>query len=169
VCAPHGHGFTYSATEHCLLIGLVSTRADLNYQQGLDRMWSRRTRLDYYWPALSHIGEQAVLNKEIYADNSANDELVFGYQERYAEYRYKRNMITGLFRSDATGTLDSWHLAQDFATLPVLNDEFIVEDPPLDRCLAVPTQPHFLYDAVFNYHCVRPMPIYSVPGLIDHF
>ena len=120
VCAPEGHGFTYSATEHCLLLGLVSVRADLNYQQGLERMWSRQTRLDYYWPALSHIGEQAVLNKEIYAQGTSADENVFGYQERYAEYRYKPSQITGLFRSAADGSLDSWHLAQDFATLPTL-------------------------------------------------
>jgi len=169
VCAPQGHGFTYSATEHCLIVGLVSVRADLNYQQGLERMWSRQTRLDYYWPALSHIGEQAVLNKEIYAAGTANDDLVFGYQERYAEYRYKPSLITGLFRSSASGTLDSWHLAQDFATPPVLNDEFIEEDAPMSRVLAVTTEPHFLFDGFFSYKCARPMPVYSVPGLVDHF
>ena len=101
-------------TEHCVLIGLVSVQADLTYQQGLDRMWSRQTRFDFYWPALSHIGEQAVLNKEIFYQNAAADNLVFGYQERYAEYRYKPSKITGLFRSDAVGTLDPWHLSQDF-------------------------------------------------------
>lgn len=169
VCAPQGHGFTYSATEHCLLIGLVSVRADINYQQGLERMWSRQTRLDFYWPALSHIGEQAVLNKEIYAKNDANDDLVFGYQERYAEYRYKPSMITGLFRSNATGSLDAWHLAQDFATLPQLNDEFIVENPPMSRIQAVNTEPDFLFDGFFQYKCARPMPVYAVPGLVDHF
>ena len=94
-------------------------------------MWSRQTRLDYYWPALSHIGEQAVLNKEIYAQGTSADENVFGYQERYAEYRYKPSQITGLFRSAAAGSLDSWHLAQDFATLPTLNGQFIVEDAPM--------------------------------------
>jgi len=109
------------------------------------------------------------LYKEIYGTNGVNDDLVFGYQERYAEYRYKPSLVTGLFRSDATGTLDSWHLAQDFGSLPVLNDEFIVEEAPVDRCLAVPSQPHFIFDSVFNYNCVRPMPVYSVPGLIDHF
>ena len=146
VCAPEGHGFTYSATEHCLLLGLVSVRADLNYQQGLERMWSRQTRLDYYWPALSHIGEQAVLNKEIYAQGTSADENVFGYQERYAEYRYKPSQITGLFRSAADGSLDSWHLAQDFATLPTLNGQFIVEDAPMARIKAVTDQPDFLFD-----------------------
>lgn len=169
VCAVHGHGFTYSATEHCLILGLVSVRADINYQQGLERMWSRQTRLDYYWPALSHIGEQAVLNKEIWADGSANDDLVFGYQERYAEYRYKPSQITGLFRSDATGTLDAWHLAQDFASLPTLNSTFIVENAPMSRIKAVTTQPDFLFDAFFSYICARPMPVYAVPGLVDHF
>jgi len=169
VCAPHGHGFTYSATEHSVIIGIVSVRADINYQQGLDRMWSRQTRLDYYWPALSHIGEQAVLNKEIFSAGVAADDDVFGYQERYAEYRYKPSLITGAFRSNAATPLDAWHLAQDFATLPVLNDEFIVEDAPMSRVEAVPTEPDFLFDCFFKYICARPMPVYAVPGLVDHF
>lgn len=168
-CAPHGHGFTYSATEHCLIVGLVSVRADVNYQQGLERMWSRQTRLDYYWPALSHIGEQAVLNKEIYAQGSGTDEEVFGYQERYAEYRYKPSQVTGLFRSTATSPLDAWHLAQKFTSLPTLNSEFIVEDAPMSRIEAVASQPDFLFDCFFNYMCARPMPVYAVPGLVDHF
>lgn len=166
----HGHGFTSSFTEHCILIGIVSVRADLTYQQGLNRMWSRSTRYDFYWPALAHIGEQAVLQKEIFASGvPAEDDLVFGYQERYAEMRYKPSQITGLFRSAAAGSLDAWHLSQDFATAPVLDDEFIVENPPVDRVIAVPSQPHFLFDAYFSMHCARPMPIYGVPGLIDHF
>lgn len=169
VCAPRGHGFTYSATEHVLLVGLVCVRADLNYQQGMERMWSRQTRLDYFWPALAHLGEQAVLNKEIYAQGTGDDDDVFGYQERFAEYRYKPSQITGLFRSNATGSLDAWHLAQDFGSLPVLNDEFIVEDAPFSRIEAVPTEPDFLLDCFFQYACVRPMPVYSIPGLIDHF
>lgn len=169
VCAPHGHGFTYSATEHCLIIGLVCVRADLNYQQGLNRMWSRQTRFDYYWPAFAHLSEQAVLNKEIFAQGTAADEEVFGYQERYAEYRYKPSIVTGRFRSNAAQSLDAWHLAQDFANLPALNEEFIVEDPPMDRVLAVNTEPDFLFDCEFSYICARPMPVYSVPGLIDHF
>lgn len=169
VCAPEGHGFTYSATEHCLILGLVSVRADLNYQQGLDRMWSRQTRLDFYWPALSHIGEQAVLNKEIYAQGTSADDDVFGYQERFAEYRYKPSLVTGLFRSNATGSLDSWHLAQDFGSLPELNSQFIVEDAPMTRIKAVTTQPDFLFDAFFSYSCARPMPVYAIPGLVDHF
>ena len=165
----HGHGFTKSFVEHCVILGFVSVRADLNYQQGLDRMYSRSTRWDYYWPALAHIGEQAVLNKEIYATGTVTDNNVFGYQERYAEYRYKPSKITGQFRSNYASTLDSWHLAQNFSSLPVLNSTFIQETPPVARVLAVPTQPHFLFDAYFKLHCARPMPVYSVPGLIDHF
>lgn len=163
------HGFRKSFTEHCVLIGLASVRADLNYQQGLNRMFSRSTRWDFYWPALSHIGEQSVLNKEIYAQNDANDDLVFGYQERYAEYRYKPSVITGQFRSNHATTLDTWHLAQDFSSLPSLNSSFIQEDPPVDRVIAVPAEPHLLFDAYFQLKCARPMPVYSVPGLIDHF
>lgn len=164
------HGFTTSFTEHCLIIGVVSVRADLTYQQGLNRMWSRKTRFDFYWPALSHIGEQAVLQKEIYASAvSADNEKVFGYQERFAEYRYKPSIITGLFRSTAAQSLDAWHLAQEFDTAPVLDETFIVENPPVDRVIAVPSEPHFLFDSHFTVRCARPMPVYGVPGLIDHF
>jgi len=162
-------GFSKSFTEHCILLGLVSVRADLTYQQGLNRMFSRRTRWDFYWPALAHLGEQAVLNKEIYADGTANDEDVFGYQERYAEYRYKPSVITGQFRSTFATTLDVWHLSQEFGALPVLDDTFIQENPPVDRVIAVPAEPHFLYDSYINLKCARPMPVYGVPGLIDHF
>lgn len=169
VCAPQGHGFVYSATEHCLILGLVCVRADINYQQGLERMWSRQTRFDYYWPALAHIGEQAVLNQEIYAQGTSDDTGVFGYQERFAEYRYKPSQITGLFRSNAASTLDSWHLAQSFGSLPVLNTDFIIEDAPMSRVEAVPAQPDFLFDAFFQYTCARPMPVYGIPGLVDHF
>lgn len=163
------HGFSKSFTEHCLVMGFVSVRADLNYQQGLNRMWSRQTRWDFYWPALSHIGEQAILNKEIYAQGTSADEDVFGYQERFAEYRYKPSVITGQFRSTYAQTLDTWHLAQDFSSLPTLGDTFIQENPPVERVIAVPSQPEFLFDAYFKYRCARPMPVYSVPGLIDHF
>ena len=165
----NGHGFTKSFTEHTIIIGMVSVRADLNYQQGLNRMFSRSTRWDYYWPALSHIGEQAVLNKEIFADNSANDALTFGFQERFAEYRYKPSIITGIFRSNHATSLDAWHLAQDFAALPALNATFIEDAPPVSRVLAVTNEPQFLFDSYFSYKCARPMPTYSVPGLIDHF
>ncbi len=166
-----GHGFTKSFTEHCLLIGLACVRADLTYQYGMERMWSRQTRYDFYWPALSHIGEQAVLNKEIFTQGigPAQDDLVFGYQERYAEYRYKPSLITGLMRSTAADTLDIWHLSQEFGGLPALNDAFIKETPPIDRVIATPTEPHFLFDSYFKLKCARPMPVYGVPGFIDHF
>ena len=165
----NNHGFSKSFTEHCIIIGLVSVRADLTYQQGLNRMWSRQSRYDFYWPALSHLGEQAVLNREIFASGGASDPLVFGYQERYAEYRYKPSMITGKFRSNATGTLDAWHLSQQFVGLPILGDTFIQDDPPIDRVIAVPGEPHFIFDGYFDMKCARPMPLYGVPGLIDHF
>lgn len=166
------HGFTKSFVEHGILLGLVSVRADLTYQKGLNRAWSRSTRFDYYWPALSHLGEQAVLNKEIYVQGTANptaDAAVFGYQERYAEYRYFPSLITGLFKSDAAGTLDSWHLSQDFAALPTLGTTFIQETPPTARVKATSGDPDFIFDSRIEMHCARPMPVYSVPGLIDHF
>lgn len=164
-----GHGFNKSFVEHMVIIGFVCVHADLTYQQGLHRMWSRQSRFDFYYPALAHLGEQAVLNKEIYADGTAADENVFGYQERWADYRYKPSLITGAFRSNAATSLDAWHLSQDFETLPVLGQEFIKEDPPIDRIIAVPTEPHFIMDMYFKLHCARPMPTYSVPGMIDHF
>ena len=164
-----GIGFTKSFTEHCTIIGLVNVRADLTYQQGLNRMWSRATRYDFYWPALANIGEQAILNKEIYYQNATADDDVFGYQERYAEYRYKPSIITGAFRSNAATPLDSWHLAQDFSSLPALNSSFIEDNPPVSRVVAVPSEPEFLFDGYFDMNCVRPMPLYGVPGMVDHF
>jgi len=168
----NGHGFSKSFTEHGIIIGLVSVRADLNYQQGLNRMWSRRTKFDYYWPALAMIGEQAVLNKEIYAQGTVNptaDAAAFGYQERFAEYRYKPSQITGALRSNAATPLDTWHLAQNFTAAPALNATFIEDNPPIDRVIAVPSEPHFIFDSFFSLKCARPMPVYGVPGLIDHF
>ena len=164
-----GHGFSKSFTEHSVIIGLINVYADLTYQQGLNRMFSRQDRWDYYWPALAHLGEQAVLNKEIYAQGTADDNAVFGYQERFAEYRYKPSMVTGQMRSNFAQSLDVWHLAQDFTALPALNASFIEENPPIDRIIAVPSEPHIILDAYFNLKCARPMPTYSVPGLIDHF
>lgn len=170
----NGHGFTYSATEHGILIGLVNVRADLTYQQGLNRMFSRRHKTDFFYPVLQGIGEQAVLNKEIYANcpdgtSSSQKDGVFGYIPRFDEYRYKPSQITGLFRSAASGTLDVWHLSQEFGSLPALDDTFIVDNPPIDRVIAVPSEPHILFDAYINLKCARPMPVYAVPGLIDHF
>jgi len=163
------HGYVKSFVEHGVVIGILSVRADLTYQQGLARMWSRRTKYDFYWPVFAHLGEQAVLNQEIYATGTATDDDVFGYQERWAEYRYYPSKITGKFRSNDPQTLDSWHLSQDFGTLPVLNEEFIAEDPPVDRVIAIPSEPQFIMDVFNRYYCTRPMPIRSVPGYMDHF
>lgn len=169
VVANRDSGFKKSFVEHGYIIGLVNLRADLNYQQGLNRMWSRQTRFDFYWPVLAHLGEQAILSKEIFADGSSSDDDVFGYQERYAEYRYYPNMITGKMRSTDPTPLDVWHLAQKFTNRPVLNSQFIEENVPIDRVLAVTNEPDVLLDCYFNLSCVRPMPVYSVPGLVDHF
>lgn len=166
------HGFSQSFTEHGMIIGLVSVRADLSYQQGLRKMWSRSTRYDFYFPAFANLGEQAVLNKEIYCDGSVNDANAFGYQERWAEYRYNPSQITGLFRSTSAGTIDPWHLAQKFTALPTLNSTFIQDTPPVSRVVAVGAAANgqqFIFDSFFNIRAARPMPMYSVPGLIDHF
>lgn len=162
-------GFTKSFVEHGWIIGLLCARCDLNYQSGLNRKWSRRIRYDYYWPSLAHLGEQAVLNKEIYAQGTAADDDVFGYQERYAEYRYSDNQITGRFRSNYEQSLDFWHMAQYFQSLPTLSSQFIQEDPPFNRVKAVTSEPDFLLDVRVNAKWARPMPVYGVPGLIDHF
>nr|DAT31039.1 MAG TPA: major capsid protein [Microviridae sp.] len=164
-----GNGFSKSFTEHGWVIGLVNVRADLTYQQGINRMWTRSTKFDMYWPTFAFLGEQAVLNKEIYAQGNDEDDKVFGYQERYAEYRYAPSQVTGRFRSTYAQSLDSWHLAQKFENLPKLSPEFIVDNPPVDRVVAVPSEPQFLLDCWFNLSCVRPMPVYGVPGLMDHF
>lgn len=167
-----GHGFTQSFTEHGVIIGLVSVRADLTYQQGLPRMWSRSTRYDFYFPAFAMLGEQPIYNKEIYVRGDSNDNAVFGYQERWAEYRYKPSQISSLFRSTASGTIDAWHLAQRFTSLPTLNSTFIEDNPPVSRVVAVGSQANgqqFIFDSFFDCKTVRPMPLYSVPGLIDHF
>ena len=166
------HGFTQSFTEHGVIIGMVSIRADLNYQQGLRRMWNRKTRYDFYFPVFAHLGEQEVLNKEIYATGTSTDDQVFGYQERWAEYRYHPSQITGYFRSTAPTTLDAWHLAQKFTALPTLSDTFIQDRPPVSRVVAIGESANgkqFIFDSFFQIRTARPMPLYSVPGLIDHF
>jgi hypothetical protein len=168
----HNHGFTYSSTEHGVIIGMVSVRADLTYQQGLQRMWSRSTRYDFYFPAFATLGEQAVLNKEIYVTGGSGDNDVFGYQERWAEYRYYPSRISSLFRSTAAGTIDAWHLAQKFTAVPTLNSTFIQDTPPVSRVVAVGSAANgqqFIFDSFFDVKKARPMPMYSVPGLIDHF
>lgn len=163
------HGFTKSFVEHGIIIGLLNVRADLTYQQGIPRMFSRRTRFDFYWPVLAHLGEQAILNKEIYAQGNSKDDEVFGYQERYAEYRYFPSMITGKLRSTDPQSLDVWHLSQKFENLPTLSAQFIQDNPPVNRILAVQDEPQFIIDSYIDMKCARPMPVYGVPGLVDHF
>lgn len=168
VCYSNQARWVKSFTEFGVIIGLACVRADLTYQQGLPREFSRQTRYDYYWPSLAHLGEQEVLNKEIYYQGTSADDDVFGYQERFAEYRYHNSQISGAMRSDAATPLDVWHLAQDFGSLPTLNESFLQEDPPMSRVLAV-NEDDIKLDSYFNIRAARPMPTYSVPGLIDHF
>lgn len=170
VTAAKFHGFTKSFVEHGYVFGFVCARADLTYQQGINKMWLRSTVYDFYWPTFAHLGEQAIELREIYAQGVEADSSVFGYQERYAEYRYKPSQITGKFRSAVVnGSLDKWHLSQFFSNAPTLNEEFIVENPPIDRIIAVTSEPEFLLDIGFRYTTVRPMPMFGTPGLVDHF
>lgn len=162
-------GFNHSFTEHGYVIGIVSIRADLTYQNGLDRMWSRKTRYDFFWPTLAHLGEQQILNKEVFVTGQPSDDETWGFQERFGEYRYRPGRITGDMRSNVNASLDSWHLAQDFDTLPPLNANFMYEAPPIERVIAVPSESQFILDGWLDLKCTRPMPVYSVPGLIDHF
>lgn len=165
------HGFTKSFTEHGIVIGIVNVRGDLTYSQGLERFWSRSTRYDFYWPVFAHLGEQSVLSREIYADGTAGDTTVFGYQERYGEYRYKPSKVTGLFRPAAATNIAFWHLSELFAARPTLSQTFIEDQTEsiLDRCLQVPAEPDIYFDAFFDLRCARPMPVFGVPGLVDHF
>ncbi len=165
------HGFTQSFVEHGLIMGLANVRGDITYSQGSERYWFKDTRYDFYYPVLSQIGEQSVLNEEIWYNNDANDDLVFGYQERYAEYRYKPSRLSGLFRVDHASTLASWHLSEDFASLPTLGNTFIQSNTgtPLDRAITVPSEPQIIADFYFSMKCARPMPLYGVPGNLDHF
>lgn len=157
--AGSGRSINKSFVEHGYVFCVVSARTDLAYQQGLHKHWSRQTKLDFYWPSLAHLGEQAVLSKELYVDGTGNDDDVFGYQERYAEYRYMPSRVSGHMRSDHAAPLDVWHLALDFAARPTLNATFIEEDPPFDRVVATPTDPHFVFDSWFDVKHVRPMPV----------
>ena len=170
VTAAKFHGFTKSFVEHGYVFGFVCARADLTYQQGINKMWLRSTVYDFYWPTFANLGEQAIELREIYAQGSEADTTVFGYQERYAEYRYKPSQITGKFRSSVVnGSLDKWHLSQFFNNPPTLNEEFIIENPPIKRIIAVTDEPEFLLDIGFRYTTVRPMPMFGTPGLVDHF
>lgn len=166
------HGFNKSFTEHGIVIGLCNIRTDLSYQQGINKTWLRRTREEFYWPTFAHLGEQAVLNKEIYAQGTDDDDQVFGYQERYAECRYHPSIITGKMRSTYDQSVDVWHFAQKFDELPALNGEFIQDQASyqaIKRISAVENEPQFYLDAYLDLKCARPMPVYGVPGLLDHF
>lgn len=169
VAAFNSHGFTKSFTEHCVILGLAAVRGDIHYQEGIDRMWKRETRFDFYWPSFAHLGEQGIMNSELVATGTATDDQIFGYQERYAEYKYKPSKITGKFRSNDPASLDSWHLGIEFGTTPTLDSDFIEDATPFDRVIATPTEPHFIMDMYHDLSSVRPMPMYSVPGLVDHF
>jgi len=162
-----GHGWAKSFVEHGYIIGLVRARGALTYFQGLDRMWSRSTRYDFYLPALANLGEQSVLKKELYVSNSpATDDAVFGYQERWAEYRTKKSEIVGKFNPDVSGSLSFWHLAEDFSSAPALNTTFIYDQTPMSRVTTVDSEPDFLMDVWFDYKCARPLPVYSIPSLM---
>ena len=171
-------GFTKSFTEHGIILGLVSARADITYQQGLDRLMTRSTRYDYLYPILQNIGDQAVLTKELYCQDPAQDtgstgtpdnERVFNYQERYAELKYKPSRITGLFRSNCTSSLEAWHLSEEFTSLPTFNQTFIEQNTPVDRAIVTNTEPHLILDCYFNLQCARPMHMYSIPGMGGRF
>lgn len=163
----HGHGFSQSFTEHGVILGLMAVRSYLTYQQGNNRMWNRRTQFDFYWPGLAHLGEQAILSQEVFADGSASDVTAFGYQERWAEYKYKPSRTSGYFRSTAATPLDMWHLGENFTARPTLNETFVRELPPVSRVLQVSQNfgEDFLFDGLFDIRYVRCMPMYSIPGM----
>ena len=166
----HNHGFKRSFVEHGHILGVIIIRADVTYQNGLNRLWSRKTRYDYYLPAFAHLGEQAILTKEIFCDGlPAHDDKVWGYQERNSEYRYKPSTVGGLFNSRSPKSLDAWHLSQHFTSAPGLSLGFLQDDPPFERVVAVPSEHHFMFDFHFTLKCSRPIPARSVPGLNDHF
>lgn len=165
-----GHGFVKSFVEHGYVIGIANVRADITYHQGVHRMWSRQTRFEFFWPALSGLGEQAVLNQEIWVSGvTATDEAVFGYIPRWDEYRHGMSRVSGYFAPDAAGAISEWHLAEDFATLPALNQTFIESNTPMDRVKAVTTAHDFLLDAWIQVRAARPLPTFGVPGMMDHF
>ena len=165
----NGSMFTKSFEEHGFVIGVCCIRHDHTYQQGLERMWSRKTNLDFYYPVFANLGEQAILKKELYLTGTSTDEQAFGYQEAWAEYRMKPNRISGKFRSNATGTLDSWHYGDNYKETPSLSQAWMKEgDSEIQRTLAVDNEPQFIMDTIIDNTSVRPMPMYSIPGLVDH-
>ena len=166
------HHFRYSAKEHGFIIGLIHIDAEITYQQGVHRMWTRRTRYDYYWPVFAHLGEQGVRWDEIYAQGTNADVNYFGYQERYAEYRHRPSRISGMFKSTTTSNIDEWHSAQQFGSMPTLNATFLESNPPFARNLAAGSAAdgmQFLCDMLFDIQTTRAMPMRSVPGGIDRF
>lgn len=166
-----GASFQASFVEHCVILGIASARAEDThvYQQGVDRMFRRKTRYDFFWPELANLGEEVVHNAEIYAQGTAADEQPFGYQERWSSYRYGVSKVTGKFRSNYAQSLDLWHLAPEFGTLPTLGDTFIQENVPVPRVVAVPSEPHFLFDSETSVRHVRPIPVRSIPGYTARF
>ena len=167
--------YNKSFTEHGITFVLASVRTDQVYQQGLHRNWKIQSRFDFYSPEFAHLGEEAIPNSELYlqdisvvdGEGTPENELAFGYQERFYHMRYMESYVFGKYRSDATSSLDSWHLAQDFSSLPVLDADFIIEDAPMDRVVAVNTEPDFNGEFLFDYNCTRPMPVRSIPSLYD--
>lgn len=171
--AAGNHRASYAATEHGYILGLINVRSELSYQQGLHKMWTRSTRYDFYWPALAQLGEQAILQQEIFTTGvPATDAIVFGYQERWHEYRTRFSEVTGIFRSTAPGTLDAWHLAQDFATAPVLNTAFLEDNPPMDRILyagELSVNQQYLADIMITRRATRAIPSFGTPVLLGRF
>lgn len=163
--AADGIGFSKAFDEHCTVMGIVCVDADLTYQYGLERMWSRRTRFDYFWPSFAFVGDQPIYNKEIYAQGTSADDDVFGYAPRFEEYRTKNNRISGRFHSTDPQSLDSWHLAEREISLPVLGPDWIKSNPPLDRAIAVNTEPHFIFDSLVTLKHARPIPLNGIPGM----
>nr|DAQ35352.1 MAG TPA: Major capsid protein [Microviridae sp.] len=160
------NSFTKSFQEHGYVIGVCCIRNDNTYQQGIEKLWSRTEKFDFYWPEFAHLGEQAILNKEIYAQGTADDEKAFGYQEAYSEYRMVPNRVCGKFRSNAEQPLDAWHYADNYSKLPTLSQEWLATDKSvIDRTIAVQNQPQFIMDVLVENDAVRPMPIYGTPGL----
>lgn len=154
-----------SFVEHGHVLGILRARGQLSYQQGIERLWSRSTKLDFLWPELTNLGEQPIYNREIFVENDSTDDAVFGYQERYADYRFKKSLITGKFASDAAGSLDFWHLAEDFSATPGLNQTFIEDATPMSRVTTVDTEPDFIIDGRFDLRVARVLPVRPTPSL----
>lgn len=166
------HRANYASTEHGFIIGLINVKTELSYSQGIHKMWSRSTRYDYYWPSLAQLGEQAILRREIFARGTSDDDIVFGYQERWQEYRTRTSEVTGLFRPTSTGNIAQWHLSQQFLSAPVLGNDFIIDNPPMARVLAagaLAVNQQYLADIHIKRNAVRPIPSYGTPVTLGRF